>query len=233
MSQSDTEQKLGNPMRKLKLTIAMTVLGMLAFAGNRLSAFPLTLTSVRGVISTTHHYGTTAVTTTDPAVKFAVTLPRLLLVLSNDYFIDQGQVAPRDMRVVLDPFTEALYLTNHSGFFYDLVGPGFGSFRIRNVATTFNTNTQVEQDTAEVDLNFSGTLPGGGGSFVFDLRNSAVVKFTVTSGVGTMTISGKGLGYGEINSSDSGVSVGAIKAAGSGTPEWSGPYSVYWANNLF
>lgn len=220
-------------MRKLKLAIGTAVFGILLCVGNRLAAFPLTLTSITGTITSTAHYGVDATTTSNLASKVSVTLNHVITVLSNEVFLDLGTAAPPDMRIVLDPYTGGLYLTNGSGFHYDIKGNGFGNFRIRDVATTFNTTADVEQDVMIVDLAFNGREPNGQ-SFEFDLRGSAKFKFTInSSGLGTESLLGKGgSGYGEVNSSDSGVALGSFKAAGSGVPEWSGPFSVYWWNNF-
>jgi hypothetical protein len=223
----------GNSMRKLKSAMAVAVLGISVFSGNRLAAFPLTLTSLTGAITATAQYGGTAATTTSPAEKVSVTLNHVITVLSNDVFVTFGTNAPEDMRIALDPFNYGLYLTNKFGFFFDIAGNKFGNFRIRDIATTFNTTNHTEQDVIVLDLSFNGNEPGGQ-TFVYNLRGSATFTFTVNSvGVSTASLSCRnGTGYGETNSSASGVAVGAFKAAGSGVPEWTGPYSVYWVNNL-
>ncbi len=220
-------------MKKLKLAIGVLAFGLLVGAETRLAAFPLKLTSVTGTITTTATYGANATTTSNLASKVSVTLNHVITVLSNEVFLDLGTAAPPDMHIVLDPYTGGLYLTNGSGFHYDIKGNGLGNFRIRDVATSFNTATTVEQDAMVVDLGFNGREPNGQ-SFEFDLRTSARFKFTVNaSGLGTVNLSGKGgVGYGEVNSSDSGVSFGSFTATGSGVPEWSGPFSVYWWNNF-
>jgi hypothetical protein len=220
-------------MKKLKLAMGIAVLGVLVFSGNRLAAFPLTLTSLSGTINTTLNYGANAATTTEPAQRLLVTLSHVMTVLSNDVFATVGTAPPEDMRIVLNPFNYGLYLTNKAGFFFDIAGNKFGSIRIRDIATTFNTTNQTEQDVVLVSLSFNGNEPSGQ-SFVFTLSGSATFTYAVNSlGVGTASLSCRsGSGYGEINSSASGVSLGAFKAVGSGVPEWSGPYSVYWVNNL-
>lgn len=221
-------------MKILKIAIIKTaVFGLLVFTGNRLAAFPLTLTSLKGVIISTAHYGTDATTTSNVTSRVSITLNQVITVLSNNVFLDRGNIPPADMRIVLDPYTEGLYLTNNSGFSYDIAGNGFGNFRIRHVATMFNRTTGFEEDFMEIDLSFNGTQPNGQ-SFEMDLRGPAAFKFTVdSSGIGAISLSNKNAsGYGQTNSSDSGLVIGSFKAAGSGVPEWSGPYSVYWWNNL-
>ena len=156
-------------MRKLKLWMGMAVFSVLALAGDRLAAFPLTLTSVHGTITSTHTYGTDATTSSNLALKVSVTLRHIITVLSNEVFLDLGTNPPANMRIALDPYTGGLYLTNSSGFFYDIEGNGLGSFRIRQLATTFNRTTLAEQDVVLVDLNFNGREPGGA-SFDFSLR---------------------------------------------------------------
>src|SRR5262249_36035794 len=143
--------------------------------------------------------------------------------------LDLGTSPPADMRIALDPFTGGLYLTNHSGFFYDIIMNGLGDFRIRDVATTFDRTTLAEMDTMLVDLSFNGRQPNGG-SFEFTLRGCAIFKCQ-RNPAGTKTVSlscPRGTGSGQFHSSSSGVSQGSFSATGAGTPEWNGPYSVYW-----
>jgi hypothetical protein len=161
-----------------------------------------------------------------------VNLKTLINVLSNSVVLDLGS-APAGLRIVIEPHTGGLYLTNNSGFFYDIEGNGLGNYNVRQVATKFSTTTMAESDVMLVDLAFHGTAPNGE-TFHFDLRGVASFKSAVNLlGVTTITLSGKQIvGYGEINSSDSGVSSGSFKARGFGTPEWTGPFSVYWWNFL-
>src|SRR5262245_20221752 len=218
-------------MRKLRLFVGIAAFGILAFAGHRLSAFPLTLTSLSGTITSTHTYGANAVTSSNVALKVAVTLRHVITVLSNEVFLDLGSNPPADMRIALDPYTGGLYLTNNAGFYYDIEGNGLGNFRIRQIATTFNRTTLAEQDVMLVDLDFNGRAPGGAG-FAFSLRSYATFKCVRNAaGITTMSLSGKkATGYGEYNSSDSGVAQGGFKANGLGIPDWAGPLSVFWWN---
>ena len=209
--------------------MGMAAFAVLAFTGNRAAAFPLTLTAIRGTITATPHYGINAAASSNAAVKVTVTLHQVITVLSNEVFLDLGTSPPADMRIALDPFTGGLYLTNHSGFFYDIAVNGLGNFQIRDVATTFDRTTLAEQDTMLVDLSFNGRQPTGG-SFEFTLRGYATFKCQRNpAGLKTISLScARAAGSGQFNSSSSGVSLGSFIAAGSGTPEWNGPYSVYW-----
>jgi len=217
-------------MKNLKLLLGIAAFGVMAFNGNRLAAFPLTLTSATGTITYTHTYGTDATTTSNPGVKVSVNLSHIINVLSNEVFLDLG-THPTDLRIALDPFTGGLFLTNSAGFSYDLEATGLGNFRIRDVATSFSTATGTEQDVMMVDLSFNGHEPNGQ-TFSFALRGSATFKShpNSTGGKSISLSATKGSGYGEVNSSDSGVSLGNFKAQGSGTPEWTGPFSVFWWN---
>ncbi len=217
-------------MEKLKMLIGMAAFGVLAFTGDRLAAFPLTLTSVNGTITFTHTYGADATTTSNLAAKVSVNLSHVITVLSNEVFLDLG-THPADLRIALDLYTGGLYLTNSSGFSYDLEQKGLGNFRIREIATTFSTTGVAEQDVMLVDLSFNGREPNGQ-SFDFNLRGYATFKLRSNSTGGrTISLSAtKASGYGEVNSSDSGVSQGGFRAQGSGTPEWTGPFSVFWWN---
>src|SRR5215510_1254839 len=123
MSRSEQSIRFGKDtsMRRLKILIGIAAFTVLAFAGNRLAAFPLTLTSIRGTITSAPHYGVNANASSNVAVKVSVSLRQVITVLSNEVFLDLGTSPPTDMRIALDPFTGNLYLTNHSGFFYDIV----------------------------------------------------------------------------------------------------------------
>jgi hypothetical protein len=50
------------------------------------------------------------------------------------------------------------------------------------------------------------------------------------TGKGTMTLRINGSGAGQYKNSDDGVATGTAVFTGSGTPEWEGPYSVWWNN---
>lgn len=217
-------------MKKVRILIGIA-LGVLALSESRLAAFPLTLTSIHGTITATPYYGGNAETSSNVAAKVAVSLRQVITVLSNEVFLDLGTSPPATMRIVLDPYTGGLYLTNQSGFFYDLELNGLGNFRIREIATTFDRTTLTEQDTMLIDLSFNGRQPNGG-SFEFTLRGSATFKSQSNSnGLTRVSLScPRAAGYGEFNSSSSGVSQGGFTAVGSGTPEWSGAFSVFWWN---
>src|SRR5262245_43824943 len=88
--QTMNQARENSSMKKFKILIGMTAFAVFAFAGNRLAAFPLTLTSVSGTITYTAHYGASANTTTNPATKVAVNLSRLINVLSNSVVLDLG-----------------------------------------------------------------------------------------------------------------------------------------------
>src|SRR5947209_11678249 len=139
------------------------------------------------------------------------------MVLSNEVFLDLVTSAPPDMRIVMDPYTGGMYLTNTTGFFYDIEGNGLGTFRIREIATTFSSTGSglPEQDAMVLSLGFKGRAPKGT-DFDFELRGATTFKYQVDkSGVGSIVLSGKKIsGSGQFNTSDSGVSQGNFIAKG-------------------
>lgn len=222
-------------MKKIKQLVGLVVFSALLLTCSRVHAFPLTVTSLNGTITATSHYGIDASSTSNAASKVTITINQVITVLSNEVFLDLGTAAPPDMRIVLDPYTGGMYLTNDTGFFYDIEGNGLGTFRVREVATKFSgsSSSLPEEDLMIVSLGFNGRAPNGT-DFDFELRGTTTLKYQVNvQGVGTMALSGKKIsGAGQFNTSDSGVSQGSFVAKGSGVPEWSGPFSVYWWNNF-
>lgn len=216
-----------------KIQFVLGILAISLIGAGQANAFPLTLTSLSGVITSTAHYGLDAASTSNTAVRVTVTMPQVLTVLSNEVFLDRGTSAPPDMQIALEPYTGGLFLTNNAGFYYDIEGNGLGNFRIRDIATTDGGSPLKESDLAIVSLDFQGHAPNGQ-YFDFELRGSTSLKYQINGdGTGTMSLVAKKIsGYGEFNTSDSGVSIGGFSAKGTGVPEWSGPYSVYWWNNF-
>jgi hypothetical protein len=222
-------------MKKMKLWIGLIVFSLLVLTGSRVHAFPLTLTSLSGTITATPHYGIDAASTSNAPSKVTITINQVITVLSNEVFLDLGTSAPPDMRIAMDPYTGGMYLTNTTGFFYDIERNGLGTFRIREIATKFSSSASglPEEDLMVLSLGFNGRAPNGT-DFDFELRGATTFQYQVDkSGVGTIVLAGKKMsGSGQFNTSDSGVSQGSFVAKGSGVAEWTGPFSVYWWNNF-
>ena len=94
------------------------------------------------------------------------------------------------------------------------------------------TNGGVESDV----IMFYLKIEGRGTDSLYNLFSIAArgkLAYSV-SGIthrGTMALSAAGSDRGGYKESDDGVATGAVAFSGAGTPEWDGPYSVYWANN--
>src|SRR5262245_41950896 len=103
MSRKRTAIASKTTMKRLKMLMGIAAFGVLAVTGNQLAAFPLTVTSVSGTITSTHTYGADATTTSNLAAKVSVTLSHVITVLSNEVFLDLG-THPADLRIALDPY---------------------------------------------------------------------------------------------------------------------------------
>jgi hypothetical protein len=222
-------------MKTIKILSGMMVAAALMLGANRASAFPLYLTSLSGTITSTASYGSSNTTTSNKVVTVSVTLAKMLTVVSNQVFLDTAASPPADAKIVFEPVTLELYLTNSSGYYRSLSTHREGSLRIRDLATTFSTNGLLENDRLVAELDLYGTGPDGL-YYEFDVRGAASlnVPVNVFTGVANMSISmgNNGSGYGSYKSSSDGVSVGGFTFKASGVPDWPAAYSVYWWNNL-
>jgi hypothetical protein len=220
-------------MKKLKTLICALVLGAIAFGATKADAFPLYLTSLSGTITYTPHYGTNADTTTKVARVATITLKTVRTIVTNQVAVNTGTNVPANARIAFDPFTFTTYLTNGSGYFYDLGAADILDVFIDDIATTFQatTNGGTESDVILLEFNARGLGPNG---LFTQFRTFSRARLTLdandTTQRATMKITGTGSDYGEFKNSDDGVATGTITFEGSGNPEWEGPYSVFWAN---
>ncbi|MDB6026981.1 MAG: hypothetical protein JWM68_3204 [Verrucomicrobiales bacterium] len=219
---------------KLKTLLCSLVTALVALAATDASAFPLYLNSLTGTLTTTAQYGSTADTTSNRVTIATVTLKQAMSVISNTVTTASGTNVPADAKVAYNPYTGITYLTNSSGYFYDLSTPGTAKAQLEDIATSFHKTTLppggTETDTIVLWFRVSGTGTDGK-AYYFSIYGKGRLTFSIanSTGRGPMTISGNGADYGRYKSSDDGVGNGTVSFSGSGTPEWgNNPFSVWW-----
>ena len=220
--------------------------GIMTFAAGKALAFPLYLIAANGTITATAHYDATSDTTSNRFEIGAVNLKKIITLVSNEVFLETSGTnpPPADAKIAIDPFQfiaaqgqVATYLTNSSGYYYNLFqgSSHIVRFTINNVATSFRgtSNGGTENDIIFVRLTVSATGPDGE-FYDFDIRGSGtlIASLNGQTGIANVTISlSNGSGFGEWKSSDDGVSKGGFTLKGSGVPAVAEPYSVFWWNN--
>jgi hypothetical protein len=224
-------------MKPTKILMCAMAVGAMTFAASKASAFPLTLKSLSGTITSTAIAGTSTT-----ATKSSVNLKKLMLVVSNEVVLNGGPTPPANATIVVDPYqydsvnvSFQVYLTNSSGYFYSLSSNNVAFFNIYDIATTFksNGNGGSENDTICVELDIFGTGPDGL-YCEFDVFGSAKLSASTNgkTGIDKMTVSLKnGGGLGVYQDSDDGVSSGGFNLQGPGIPPVAGPYSTWWYDN--
>jgi hypothetical protein len=223
-------------MKPTKILICAMAVGVMTFAASKASAFPLTLKSLSGTITSTAIAGTSTT-----ATKSSVNLKKLMLVVSNEVVLNGGPTPPANATIVVDPYqydsvnvSFQVYLTNSSGYFYSLSSNNVAFFNIYDIATTIKSNGGSEKDTINVELDIFGIGPDGL-YYEFDVFGNGKLSASTNgkTGIVKMTISlGKGAGYGVYQDSDDGVSGGGVNLQGSGIPPITEPYSTFWYNNF-
>jgi hypothetical protein len=213
---------------KLKTLLCSLIVGVVALAAEKTSAFPLTLTSLTGTITSNTNQSTNTAWTTSRAKVVAVTLKQMLTVVSNEVFLQSGTPPPARSFIAFNPFNGQTYLTNTNGYFFNLMSNNIASVSITNIATTFRAvgeNGGAETDTLIVASRLSGRGLDGS-NYVFGVSGRASLNYHLLSrtNYGTMTITANG------SDEVQGVSTGSITFTGSGTPEWAGPLSVVLTN---
>jgi len=225
-------------MKPGKLLLGAALAGTMALAASKATAFPLYLTSASGTITYTAYYGATADTTANKAQVAAINLKSIMQLVTNEVNVVTGTNPPADVQIAYDPYTFSLYLTNSSGYYYSLGYDSINDFDIYfyegDIATTFSSSSngsESESDTTVFGFGVSGY--GSDGNFYeFEIYGRGKISFSVNSkGVASMTMSGSGVDSGAWQNSDDGVARGSVSFRGKGTPEWSGPYSIYWWND--
>jgi hypothetical protein len=227
-------------MKPIKILMCAMAVATMTLAAGKASAFPLTLKSLSGTITSTANAGTSTT-----ATKYTVSLKRLMLVVSNEVVLNGGPTPPANATIVVDQYqydsvnvSFHVYLTNSSGYFYSLSSNNIACFNIYDIATTIKSNGASETDTINVELDIFGTGPDGlycefdvfgcGTLSASTNGKTGVVKMTTSLG----TSLGKGAGLGVYQDSDDGVSSGGFSLQGSGIPSIAGPYSTFWYFNF-
>jgi len=222
-------------MKPTQFLMCALALGAMTFAASKTSAFPLTLKSLSGTITSTAVAGTSTT-----ATKSSIVLKKLMLVVSNEVVLAGGPPPPAKATIVVDTYQYdsvnvrfQVYLTNSTGYFYSLSSNNMAYFNITDMATTIKSNgSESDSILAELDM-FGNALDGS--YFEFDVIGNAKLSASTNSktGVTSTTISlANGTGYGAYESSDDGVSAGGFNLQGSGIPLVAGPYSTWWYNNI-
>jgi len=222
-------------MKPTEILMCAMAVGAMTFAASKASAFPLTLKSLSGTITSTAIAGTSTT-----ATKYSVNLKKLMLVVSNQVVLNGGLPPPANATIVVDPYqydsvnvSFQVYLTNSSGYFYSLSSNDIAAFNIYDIATTIKSNGGSENDTINVELDIFGAGPDGSYD-EFDVFGSGKLSASTNgkTGIVKMTISLKnGAGLGVYQDSDDGVSSGGFNLQGSGIPPVAGPYSTWWYDN--
>jgi lipopolysaccharide export system protein LptA len=187
----------------------------------------LKLTSVSGTFTVTPSYSAITDSSSAKATKASFNLKKVMVVITNQVFLNSGTNPPAGSYVVYDPYLFTTYLTNSDGYYYDL--SGIVAIYIEDIATTFKGNGTggSETDVTIADLDVYGQGPDGL-NYEVGIYGLGSIKVSYKTDKATVTISGSGADEGEYQSSDYGITKGSFTLKGSGTPEWSGPYSIYW-----
>lgn len=220
-------------MKLTKILLCAAVAGAMTLAAGKVSAIPLELTSLTGTISATPSYSAISNTNKAHYITETIDMKKIMLIVSNQVAIDNHgtNLVPKDAKIIYDPYRSRTYLTNSLGYYQNLSGIAY--FNIRDIATSFKGS--VSADGAESDkivlyVDIYGYGPDGL-YYEFELRSSVgMLSYNITGG-GTkvnMSITATGSGYGELKGSDEGVATGKVVLAGKGTPEFSGPFSLWW-----
>lgn len=217
---------------KLKTLFFSAIAAVALFTSNKAVAFPLTLTSLTGTITSS------ATSSTNRAQTVAVTLKQMFNVISNEISIQTSgtNAPPAKSKIVIDPFTGGVYVTNTNGYFFSLSGAGLARVDIDDIATSYHQvgeNGGVESDVIAIQFWMYGRGTDGL-YYEYGTYGRGRIAYAVnsTTGRATMTITATGTEYGQYKNSYDGVCTGAATFTGaSNSPEWEGPYSVYWWSN--
>ena len=217
-------------MKNKSILLGALILGASIFAAARASAYPLFLTAASGTIAYTPTYNNLSSSNATRMSMVAVNLKTLMTVVSNQVFINNQVIVPKDAVIAYDPFAGAVYLTNATGFSQN---PG-GNVQVNlsDIATSFHKSSAgvTESDKILISLRVRGTAPDGT-YFEFRVQGRGMLQFSAdANNKGSMSLSlPQGAGYGAFNGSDNtgaGVTSGGFMFRGKGTPEWSGAFST-------
>jgi hypothetical protein len=226
-------------MKQTKTLLCALVCGATLLGATKAAAAPLLyLTSFNGTIACTTNYNNLNSNSTPRIMTKSVNLKSIMTMVTNHARLNGATNMPPGVRIAVNLFTRDVFLTNSSGFYYSL--SRIVSFYLLDIATSFRGTgaaSGTENDKVCVELYVRGYGPDG--SYLwFDVYGAGTLNYSVkSSGIGTMSISASGGEYGSyyLPGSDStgydGVSKGSFSLSGSGKPDWSGPFSLWWWPN--
>lgn len=224
-------------MKLTKILLIATVAGAIAFAASKASAFPLYLKSLSGTVTVTTNYSTIEsnnVPIVDSA-KYTVdrfSLKDLYTFITNRVYLNTGTNVPPKTQIAWDPYVSSYpYLTNSSTGYYQSLS-SMMYMEIEDIATSFkggNGSGGSESDVITDYLDLYGDDLSGLYFEIYQDDGTGTLTYSVNkAGIGKMTIKTKGGEYGAYLDSDDGVSYCTAVWSGSGTPQWSGPFSTWW-----
>lgn len=204
------------------------------------SAFPLALKSCNGIITATPSYN--AITNVDKTKydRVSFNLKRVMQAVTNTVVQLGYAMPPKDAYIAYDPYINKTYLTNNSGYYQSLSRSGLGNqgyyvtMNLEDMATSFksNNNGVSEKDTAATYFAFKVIGLDGGDYYAAANYGIGTLKYNKNSKKVSMTITGSGPDYGEIDSSYDGTSSLKFKFQGSAAQaEWSGPFWFWFEQN--
>lgn len=231
-------------MKITNILLCMALAGAMALSASKVSAagpsttsLPLKLTSISGTATTTADYNGTKTTTPYNQVTF--NYKSLLLVISNQVYLNTGKIVPPNADLIFDPISGATYLTNAFGFNFNLAGICY--VEIYDMATSFKGTfyNGSESDLCYVEFQAKG-VGADGNYYNFDVYDTCkltatysgniVALLTKTSAVKMTLTMQNGGGYAEYQNSDDGViSNCQFTFTGIGTaPSYVFPYAAWW-----
>lgn len=225
-------------MKSTKLLLGAAVAGAMFFAAGTASAFPLKLTALSGTFTVTPSYsalaGSYGVLNTNvaKATTASFNLKTMMIIITNQVFLNSGTTPPAGSYVVYDPYWFTTYLTNSAGYYYDLGASNIVTIYTDNMATTFKGGSNgggTETDVTTEHLYVNGYGPDGL-YYEGEIYGLGSLKYS-DNGKNkiAMTIACSGAGYGEYKSSADGVTKGSFTFTGASTlAEWVDPYPIYW-----
>src|SRR6267142_1944342 len=109
-------------MKNKSILLGALILGASVFAIGKASAFPLYLTSASGTISYTPTYNNLSTSNSAHISTVAVSMKTLMTVVSNQVFLNDATIVPKDAMIAYDPYAGAVYLTNTTTGFNHTLG---------------------------------------------------------------------------------------------------------------
>jgi hypothetical protein len=226
----------------MKLTQTLlwaTVVATMVFATDKASAFPLKLTSLSGTISATPSYSAIESTNKAHYITKSFNLKQVTLLISNSIVqLGMTNIPPANAYFAYNPYNDNTYLTNSSGYYQsttNLNALNFLSMHIEDTTAAFTTGTSSVNENDKIVFEFFFRATGTNGNVYYAGADygSGTLHYGETSSKVSMTVSGKGVDYGEYASSDDGVSSLSFVFSGSAAQaEWSGPFCLWWEENF-